>query len=82
MNEPWVWPSGSARSSLRTVAGGKKRYDYPRWQFTNNSTEIRAWCGEALDLVGVAWRQSNWKTISVSRRGDVRRLDDLIGPKT
>ena len=58
-----------------------KRYDYPRWQFTNHSAEIRGWCCEALDLVDIAWRQSNWKTISVSTRADVAQLDELIGPK-
>jgi len=65
----------------RPVAGAMKRYDYPRWQFTNNSVEIRAWCCEALDLIEVPWRQSNWKTISVSTRAGVARLDELIGPK-
>lgn len=67
--------------ATRVVAGERKRYDYPRWQFTNNSPDIRRWCCEALDLVGVPWRQSNWKTISVSTRASVARLDELIGPK-
>jgi len=65
----------------KTIGGRLKRYDYPRWQFTNNSVEIRAWCCEALDLIEVPWRQSNWKTISVSTRAGVARLDELIGPK-
>ena len=65
----------------KMVAGVMKRYDYPRWQFTNNSVEIRTWCCEALDMIGVPWRQSNWKTISVSTRAGVARLDELIGPK-
>jgi len=65
----------------RRVAGEMKRYDYPRWQFTNHSAEIRGWCCEALDLVGIAWRRSNWKTISVSKRADVAQLDERIGPK-
>ena len=67
--------------TTRMVAGERKRYDYPRWQFTNVSDDIRGLCGWALDLVGVAWRPSNWKTLSVSRRADVARLDELIGPK-
>ena len=29
--------------ATRMVAGRKKRYDYPRWQFTNSSGEIRGW---------------------------------------
>jgi hypothetical protein len=67
--------------ATRPVAGVMKRYDYPRWQFTNCSTEIQQWCCDALDLVGVPWRRSNAKTISVSTRDGVARLDDLIGRK-
>jgi hypothetical protein len=66
----------------KIVAGELKRYDYPRWQFTNNSTDIRELCCWALDLVDIPWRQSNWKTISVSTRAGVVRLDALIGPKS
>ncbi len=57
-----------------------KRYDYPRWQFINNSRDIRRWCCEALDLVDVPWRQSSPKTVSVSTRAGVARLDELSGP--
>ena len=67
--------------TTRVVAGEQKRYDYPRWQFVNMSPEILGWCCAALDLAGVAWRRSNHKTISVSRREAVERLDTLIGPK-
>ena len=65
----------------RTVDGVTTRRYYPRWQFTNVSTDIRELCCWALDLVAVAWRQSNATTISVSRREAVARLDELIGPK-
>jgi hypothetical protein len=67
--------------ATRMVAGQKKRYDYPRWQFVNESAEIMRWCGEALDRVGIAWRQTNRRTLSVSRREAVGELDGLIGPK-
>jgi len=66
----------------RPVAGVPKRYDYPRWQFTNVSEDILGLCGWALDLVDVPWRRSNAKTISVSRRQAVAALDDLIGLKS
>ncbi|WP_209020592.1 hypothetical protein [Nocardioides sp. 1609] len=69
------------RASQR-VAGEVKRYDYPRWQLTNVSADIRELCCWALDLVDVPWRQSRWNCISVSRREAVARLDGLIGPKT
>ena len=44
--------------------------------------EIQQWCCDALDLVDVPWRRSNQKTISVSTRAGVTRLDELIGPKS
>lgn len=63
------------------VAGVKKRYDYPRWQFVNHSSDIRDWFTEALDRLGVPWRQSNGMCISASTREGVARLDELVGPK-
>lgn len=66
----------------RMVAGEKKRYEYGRWQFTNESVEIMAWCSKALDLVGVPWRQTTPRKLSVSRREGVAMLDELIGRKT
>jgi hypothetical protein len=80
-----LFHSDGARSknwTRRIVAGEWKRYDYPRWQFTNHSADIRELCCWALDLVDVPWRQSNWKTISVSTRAGVARLDELIGLKS
>jgi hypothetical protein len=68
--------------TVRTVAGRPKRYEYPRYFFTNASADIRGLCCWALDLVEVPWRQSAHRTISVSRRTDVARLDALIGLKT
>jgi hypothetical protein len=72
----------SANWTVRTVAGDRRRYDYGRWQFVNHSSDIRSWCTEALDALDIPWRQSSWKTISVSRRAGVAALDSLIGPKT
>jgi hypothetical protein len=36
---------------------------YLRYQFCNNSKDIREIFCHACDLYGVSWRQSNWKTI-------------------
>ncbi len=63
------------------VAGKTKRYDYGRWQFVNHSTDIQGFCTDALDRLAIPWRRSSWKTISVSRRAAVARLDELIGLK-
>ncbi|SED01615.1 hypothetical protein SAMN04489844_3478 [Nocardioides exalbidus] len=65
----------------RVVAGEKRRYHYPRWQFSNASEDIIGLCTWALDLVEVPWRRSSQRMVSVSRRGAVARLDELIGPK-
>jgi hypothetical protein len=66
----------------RPVAGTTKRYEYPRYMFTNKSTDILALCGWALDLLGIEWRMSNHKNLSVARRDSVRKLDEHVGPKS
>ena len=68
--------------ATRSVDGQTKRYEYGRWQFVNHSTDLQRFCTDALDRLGIPWRQSSWKTISVSRRDAVARLDAVIGPKT
>jgi hypothetical protein len=68
--------------ATRTVRGEKRVYSYGRWQFVNHSPEIRQWCTEALDRLAIPWRQSSWKTVSVSTRDGVARLDALIGTKS
>lgn len=73
--------SRSRNWASREVRGEVKRYEYPRWEFSNRSEEILTWCGQALDLAGVAWRRSSRHHVAVSRRTDVARLDDLIGLK-
>ena len=67
--------------ATRPVGGVTKRYDYPRWQFSNTSSDIRGLCCWALDLVEIPWRHSRWNHVSVSRREAVARLDELIGLK-
>jgi hypothetical protein len=68
--------------ATRMVAGQKKRYEYPRWQFVNESADIMRWCGETLDLLGIPWRQTTRRTLSVSKREAVARVDALIGLKS
>ncbi len=55
---------------------------YPRYLFTNVSSDIRDIFCRACDSYGVSWRQSKWNTISVARAPDVTRLDLAVGPKT
>lgn len=67
--------------TTKTVGGTTKRYTYPRYQFSNRSDDIRGIFTDALDRLGIAWRQSNRWTISVARRDAVAALDEFIGPK-
>lgn len=65
----------------RPLADGDHWYEYPRYMFVNESADILELCGEALDLLGVAWRYSRRNAISVARREAVARLDQFVGPK-
>ncbi len=57
-------------------------YEYPRYLFTNKSTDIRAIYLEACARVGVDARPNNRWSISVARREAVERLDKIVGPKS
>ncbi|MBB6035679.1 hypothetical protein HNR73_003543 [Phytomonospora endophytica] len=63
-----------------TVKG--KRYEYVRYQFANESADILALCGWALDLVGAEWRYSRYNVVSVAKKHSVALLETFIGPKT
>jgi hypothetical protein len=65
----------------RKFASGERWYEYPRYLFSNKSTDILRLCGEALDQLGVSWRFSRPDTISVARREAVARLEQHVGPK-
>lgn len=65
----------------RALPGGERCYSYPRYLFKNESADILALCGEALDLLGVAWRRNKRNEISVARREAVALLDVFVGPK-
>ena len=56
--------------------------DYPRYQFRNKSDGIRKIFKQACASFGVRWTQPRVDVLSVARRGDVARLDTVIGPKT
>ena len=66
----------------RKVGGTVKRYTYPRYQFSNESADIKRIFTDALDQLGIAWRVMNRKTISIARREAVAALDEFVGPKS
>jgi hypothetical protein len=57
-------------------------YQYLRYMFTNVSADIRGIFCDGLDRLDIPWRQSNPKTISISRREGIEMLDSFIGPKS
>jgi hypothetical protein len=66
----------------RRVGGTIKRYEYPRYLFSNRSADIRGIFTTALDQLGIAWRANGPWSISVARRAAVAHLDTFVGPKT
>lgn len=66
---------------INTILRAGKRYEYPRYQFRNCSPDVRRIFCDACDAYGVRWRRMNSSTIAVSRRDDVVRLDEIVGPK-
>ncbi|MFI9718829.1 transcriptional regulator [Streptomyces sp. NPDC052396] len=86
---PWDFLRGLIHSdgcrmtnwTTRTIGGQRKRYEYPRYFFTNKSDDIRKLCTDTLDEVGVEWKRTNAVNISVARKQSVALMDTHIGPK-
>ncbi|MEV7183623.1 transcriptional regulator [Kitasatospora sp. NPDC093102] len=90
---PWEFLRGLIHSdgcritnwTTRTVDGVKKRYEYPRYFFTNTSTDIVGLFTAALDAVGVQWKHASRSNggfnISIARKDSVALMDAHIGPK-
>ncbi len=71
--------------TTRPVNGEVKRYEYPRYFFTNTSADIIRIFTGTLDAVGVSWtsvrRPGGTVNVSVARRACVALMDRHIGPK-
>ncbi|WP_431992314.1 helix-turn-helix domain-containing protein [Streptomyces albogriseolus] len=90
---PWEFIRGLIHSdgcriinwTTRVIAGERKRYEYPRYFFTNKSDDIRKLFTDALDKVGVGWttlaRGSDPFNISIARKDSVALMDLHVGPK-
>jgi hypothetical protein len=72
--------SDGCRVTNSVVVRGK-RYEYPRYFFTNRSDDIRDLFRDACQLIGVESRPSNHWSISVAKRESVALLDNFIAPK-
>jgi hypothetical protein len=75
-----LFHSDGSRFTNGTVRNGKT-CTYSRYTFVNESTDIMALCGSALDSLDINWRMARANTLSVARREAVARLDEFVGPK-
>ncbi|RZU01513.1 hypothetical protein EV645_8346 [Kribbella rubisoli] len=71
-----------ANWATRTVRGETKRYDYPRYMFSNESLDIKHLCQQSLVRLAIPWRMPRPNALSVARQEAVTRLDTFIGPKS
>ncbi|MFF4013585.1 helix-turn-helix domain-containing protein [Streptomyces sp. NPDC001843] len=90
---PWEFIRGLIHSdgcritnwTTRLVGGERKRYEYPRYFFTNVSDDIRRLYTDRLDKLGIEWthrtRNGNPYNISVARKASVALMDAHVGPK-
>jgi hypothetical protein len=60
---------------------GRCNWVHPRYSFRQVSDDIRRIFCDTCDLVGLHWTPSGKHTIYVSRKADVAKLDEFIGPK-
>lgn len=71
----------------RSTNTGRAAWRHPRYSFSNVSTDITSIFCTACDRLGLHWTAAFPKserravTIYVSRKADVARLDEFIGPK-
>ncbi len=54
---------------------------YPRYFFSNRSSDIHDIFCRACDDAGILWTRSSWKEVSVARAAEVAKLDLIVGPK-
>jgi hypothetical protein len=66
----------------RRLRDGVRTYEYPRYFFSNMSSDIRELFVAACRRLNVDVRPANPRNLSVARRASVLTLDQFIGPKT
>lgn len=71
----------------RFINTGRAGWRHPRYSFSNVSTDVTSIFCTACDKLGLRWTaafpadESKAVTIYVSRKADVARMDEFIGPK-
>jgi hypothetical protein len=94
--EPWQWDlvelhprelvkglihSDGCRLTNRVRSTAGKRYEYPRYFFTDRSTDIMGILVHVCEMIGVECRPNRRHDPSIAQRGSVAILDEFIGPK-
>ena len=67
--------------AINRICGRRGTYEYPRYEFSNRSQDIRRIFCDTCDALGVDWRSMRRDVISIARRASVAKLDAFIGPK-
>lgn len=80
------WPEQLLRGLIQSDGcrfqnTGRGNWICPRYSFAQTSEDIRAIFCHGCDLMGLHWTRSGSSKIYVSRKRDVARLDEFIGPK-
>jgi hypothetical protein len=86
------WPQALLRGLIhsdghRFINTGRSNWRHPRYGFSNVSTDITSIFCSACDKLALHWTaafpkdESKAVTIYVSRKADVARMDEFIGPK-
>jgi hypothetical protein len=65
----------------RFINTGRGGWVCPRYTFSNVSDDIKRIFCETCELLGLHRTRAGQKTIYVSRKADVARMDEFIGPK-
>ncbi len=87
-----TWPDELLKGLIqsdgcRVTNTGRGKWRQPRYAFSNVSTDITSIFCSACDCLGLRWtasfpsRESAAVSIYVSRKADVARPDELVGPK-
>lgn len=78
--EPWSLLRGLIHSDGCRFINRGRGWSYPRYGFDNLSADIRKIFSDTCDQLSLHWTSAP-RRIYVSRKADVARMDEMIGPK-
>jgi hypothetical protein len=86
------WPKALVRGMIQTdgcrfMNTGRGGWRHPRYEFKNSSSDLTSIFCTACDRLGLRWTaafprdETRGISIYVSRKADVARMDEFVGPK-